>query len=170
MYPGAAAPTKNESTGPVPAGSLAAESATHDGPFASNNLHSESAKYRTEGISSAYDDIAGSGHYSSIDGGGTGSANATSTATAPSYVENQYIRDPRGPYGKNISEGLDDSNTQDGTQKAFNAEPGSIDDPSREAEYNLALKDSARTRDAGPREHQVTDKSKFDALNSNTSA
>ncbi|KAI1749737.1 HET-domain-containing protein [Xylaria castorea] len=56
------------------------------------------------------------------------------THTAPSYVDNQFYRDPSGPHGKNIKE--DDSIGTGDTAKnaSFSAEIGSKDDPSLLAE------------------------------------
>lgn len=130
----------------MPAGSLAADSAVHSGAFAANNMRSETASKQSQNQSSS----------------GSSSANG---APAPTYVSDQYVRDPRGPHGKNITEGFaDEPGLKDGTQQALKAEPGSINDPSREAEKAFDLKDKTRTRDAGPREHHVTDGNKYDNL------
>ncbi|KAF4122011.1 hypothetical protein GMORB2_7604 [Geosmithia morbida] len=191
VYSGSAAPTEKEPTGPVPTGSLADESATHDGAFSSNSPRSSSvagpstggasetaelesapdsasrsaARDTTSTDASSYDAATGSGRFSPSYAGRDAAA-----GTAPSYVAEQYIRDPRGPHGKNISDGFHHSGTEDGTQKAINAEPGSIDDPSRLAERQFDLKDNTRTRAAGPREHHVTHQSKYDSLSADASA
>lgn len=80
------------------------------------------------------------------------------------------MKDTKGPHGKNITEGFDDSGTQDGIQKALNAEPGSKDDPSRRAEVQMELNNESKSRAAGPKEGGLSGETKYDTLDSNTSA
>jgi hypothetical protein len=103
-------------------------------------------------------------------GSGSGSGSAPESAdTAPSYVNNQYVK-ASGPHGKNLKEGIDDSNTEDGLKKALAAEPGSEDDPSRVAELQFQQNQTAAGRDAGPKQSELSGKTAFDALNNETSS
>ncbi|KAH8164307.1 hypothetical protein CIB48_g3921 [Xylaria polymorpha] len=90
---------------------------------------------------------------------GIGSADA-----APSYVENQFLRDPSGPHGRNIKE--DDSiGTGDETKNAsFEAEIGSKDDPSLLAERKFEQRNSIVPGSSGGRERTVREKTTYDAL------
>ena len=179
------APVKQEAAGPVPTESLAAESYKEGGAFASNqgirteNLQSSdtsraakldpapNAQYReaahdtTSYNAASYDEATGR----------SDAKPKSDAGTAPSYVNNQYIRDPKGPHGKNLQEGgWDDSKTRDGLQAALNAEPGSEDDPARAAEYQFELKNNAKSGGAGPREGSLTNETTYDKLDSNVSA
>ncbi|UQC84220.1 uncharacterized protein CLUP02_09716 [Colletotrichum lupini] len=149
-------PTRSEATGPVPAGSLAAESANKGGEFASNrNVDTAAASSRTG------------------TGGAPGSSAASipdQAAAAPTYVNNQYNRDPNGPHGKNITEGFDTANTKDGVQAAFNAEVGSENDPGRVAEQGLLKSQTKAGRDAGPRQTEVEGETVYEKLKSDVQA
>ncbi|WYZ46674.1 hypothetical protein EsH8_IX_000899 [Colletotrichum jinshuiense] len=149
--PGSAAPTRNEATGPVPSDSLAAESARGGGEFANNAPSGTSSSRRTAGGSAP-----GSGA-SSIPG---------QAGAAPTYVNNQYIRDPAGPHGKNIQEGFDAKDTKDGIQAAFNAQPGSENDPGRVAEQGFLQSQTKAGRDAGPRQTEATGRTVYENLTS----
>lgn len=159
------APTKTEGTGAVPSESLAAQSSREGGDFSSNpssrsenvpaGRHSSSSTGRTENTSNT--------------GSSQNEGSAASAGTAPTYVNAQYIKSS-GPHGKNLTEGFDDSKTEDGVQKAFNATPGSINDPSRQAELQFELNQNAQSRGAGPKQGELTNETKFDALNANASA
>ncbi|KAL0932791.1 uncharacterized protein CTRU02_211754 [Colletotrichum truncatum] len=160
VQPGAGAPTQSESTGPVPSGSLAAESAREGGSFAAN-----------AGVD------ASSGTTNSAARAGTGSSTGASSSsipgqagTAPTYVNNQYIRDPAGPHGKNIQEGFDAKNTKDGVQEAFKAEPGSENDPGRVAEQHFQLSQTKGARDAGPRQTETGGQTVYENLKSDVQA
>ncbi|KAJ4263069.1 hypothetical protein NW762_006683 [Fusarium torreyae] len=157
------APTKQEGTGNVPSESLAAQSAKEGGQFASNEgLRGENqASSRSENTSAGR-----TTNTSSAPSSGSGNSSA---GTAPSYADAQYIK-ASGPHGKNLKEGIDDSKTEDGLQKALNAEPGSQDDPSRVAELQFQQNQTAAGRDAGPKQGEVTNKTAFDALNNETSS
>ncbi|KAK1579332.1 uncharacterized protein LY79DRAFT_564582 [Colletotrichum navitas] len=160
---GAAAPTRPEAPGPVPPDSLAAESASHGGEFAKNR-----------GVDPNTLSSSGSGNDNSSSRTGTGAAPGSGAPSkaepAPTYVLNQYIRDPKGPHGKNIHEGIDDEGVRDGVQEAFRAEPGSENDPARVAEREL-LKSKARTgRYAGPRETEISGPVVYERLDSDVQA
>ncbi|KAF0319237.1 hypothetical protein GQ607_013486 [Colletotrichum asianum] len=151
VQPGASAPTTSEPTGPVPAGSLAAESAANNGSFAANPSASA-----TPSTGSAP---------------GSGAASVPSQAgAAPTYVNNQYTRDPNGPHGKKITEGFDDKNTKDGVQAAMKAEIGSENDPGRAAEQHLKLSQTKGARDAGPRQGEVGGETVYEKLKSDVQA
>ena len=62
----------------------------------------------------------------------------------------------------------DESQAQEGITKALNAEPGSENDPSRLAEQQMQLNQSSVGRDAGPRQAELSKKTAFDALDSET--
>jgi len=172
------APIKNEAAGPVGSESLAAESYREGGEFSHNvgaqpeNLTSGSE--RTSGgtkLDSAPDaesreraNDTSSYNAASYDVA-AGSGNNRTAGTAPTYVSNQYIRDTKGPHGKNVQEGFDDAGTKDGLKAALAAEPGSEQDPSRLAEYQLDLKNNAKSAQAVPRDSTVTNETKYDALN-----
>ncbi|KAI8306398.1 hypothetical protein K4K61_004582 [Colletotrichum sp. SAR11_59] len=151
VQPGASAPTTSEPTGPVPAGSLAAESAANNGSFAANPSASA-----TPSTGSAP---------------GSGAASVPGQAgAAPTYVNNQYTRDPNGPHGKNITEGFDDKNTKDGVQAAMKADIGSENDPGRVAEQHLKLSQTKGARDAGPRQGEVGGETVYEKLKSDVQA
>ncbi|KAK1674853.1 hypothetical protein BDP55DRAFT_632506 [Colletotrichum godetiae] len=151
-------PTRSEATGAVPAGSLAAESASQGGEFASNR-----------GV-----DTTGTAAPSRTGTGGAPGSSAASipdqAAAAPTYVSNQYVRDPNGPHGKNITEGFDTANTKDGVQAAFTAEVGSENDPSRVAEQGLLQSQTKAGRDAGPRQTEVGGETVYEKLKSDVQA
>lgn len=151
------APTKTEGTGAVPSESLAAQSAAHGGEF-SNNPSS-----RTENVSS------GNTYGRSENTSSSNTGSAASAGTAPTYVNAQYAK-ASGPHGKNITEGFDDSKTEDGVKKAFEAAPGSINDPSRQAEQQFELNQNAQSRGAGPKQGELSNETKYDALDANASA
>ncbi|KAI8655967.1 hypothetical protein NCS55_01250500 [Fusarium keratoplasticum] len=69
-------------------------------------------------------------------------------------------------HSKNLEGSWDDSKTEDGLQKALNAEPGSDDDPGRLAE--LKFQQQQAGGGAGPREGKLSTKSGYDALNAET--
>lgn len=104
---------------------------------------------------------------SSADSKSSGSANS---GNAPSYVENQYIKSPGGPHGKNIGEGFDDPKAKDGLKLALESEPGSENDPSRLAEQQFQERQNAVGRDAGPRQRALSSETPFDSLNNETSS
>jgi hypothetical protein len=161
------APIKEEGAGKVASESLAAESTKEGGEFASNE------GIRSENQPSSGSENTSSGrttNTSSAPSSGSGSGAAPESAdTAPSYVNNQYIK-ASGPHGKNLKEGIDDSKTEDGLKKALAAEPGSENDPSRVAELQFQQSQTAAGRDAGPKQSELSGKTAFDALNNETSS
>ncbi|KAK1985676.1 hypothetical protein LZ30DRAFT_707730 [Colletotrichum cereale] len=167
VEPGSAAPTRAEATGPVPAGSLAAESASHGGEFANNrgvdasNTSSSSNNGSSNPSSRTGTSAAPGSGASSIPG---------QAGTAPSYVNNQFIRDPNGPHGKNITEGFDAEGTRDGVQAAFGAEVGSENDPGRAAEQGFLRSQTKAGRDAGPRQAEVGSQTVYEKLESDVQA
>ncbi|KZZ92482.1 hypothetical protein AAL_06108 [Moelleriella libera RCEF 2490] len=155
VEPGKDAPVRQEGTGLVEEGSLAAESFRADGKFAENrDAEPESA---SDARSSATSRAGGQ----SVQG-----------ATAPSYVNNQYLSDPKGPHGKNLRESdFDGQDLQSGQAKAFAAEPGSIDDPGRLAEAKFQQKDAVPPQaapDGG--ETKLSTSTAFDGLKRDVSA
>lgn len=157
------------------------------GEFASNEgIHGEnqptsrsentSAGHNTDTSSipsSGYDSKAKSSSSASKSSGtaskSSDSAPKSLAGTAPSYVDNQYIKES-GPHGKNLKEGIDYSNTKDGLKKALESEPGSQDDPSRLAEQQFQQNQNAVGRDAGPKQSELEGKTPFDALNNEASS
>lgn len=90
---------------------------------------------------------------------------------APSYVNNQYISDKNGPHGKNLKEGgFNDRDVQDGVKKAFNSEPGSINDPSRLAEVQFEQGEAATPRVASTRESELKTGTAYDGLDRDVNA
>ncbi|KAJ4013996.1 uncharacterized protein FIESC28_07447 [Fusarium coffeatum] len=164
------APVKEEGPGKVASESLAAESAKEGGDFASNEgIRSENqASSGSENTSAGRTTNTSSAPSSNTRSAQSGSAKSNA-GTAPSYVDNQYIK-ASGPHGKNITEGFDDSKTEDGLKKALNAEPGSENDPSRVAELQFQQNQTAAGRDAGPRQTGLANETSFDALNNETSS
>ncbi|KAK2016063.1 hypothetical protein LZ32DRAFT_601656 [Colletotrichum eremochloae] len=169
---GAAAPVRAESPGPVAPDSLAAESARHGGPFAENRGVDPNAF--SENSSSSNNNNNNNNNSSSRTGTGAAPGSGSSIpgqgAPAPTYVLNQYIRDPKGPHGKNITEGFETEGVKDGLQEALKAEPGSENDPARVAEREL-LKSQARPgRYAGPRENDISGPILYEKLDSDVQA
>lgn len=96
---------------------------------------------------------------------------SSSAGTAPSYVSSQYIKDKNGPHGKNITEGgWDQSKAKDGLQAALASEPGSENDPSRLAEMQFQQNQNRGGRDAGPKQGELTNETKYDSLKSDVPA
>ncbi|KAJ4130105.1 hypothetical protein NW768_007084 [Fusarium equiseti] len=168
------APVKEEGAGKVASESLAAESAKEGGDFASNEgIRSENqASSRSENTSAGRttntSSAPSSNSNSNSNSAQSGSAKSNA-GTAPSYVDAQYIK-ASGPHGKNITEGFDDSKTEDGLKKALEAEPGSENDPSRVAELQFQQNQTAAGRDAGPKQTGLANETSFDALNNETSS
>ncbi|EEY23368.1 conserved hypothetical protein [Verticillium alfalfae VaMs.102] len=171
------APVTQESTGAVPSGSLANESAKKGGDFAENSgvQAGSTAGSKSSGTdanngnsksSNSNDASSGTKGSSGAGAGGNGDSKSSGAqgGTAPSYVENQYIRDGSGPHGKNLQEGIDYANTKDGLKAALEAEPGSANDPARAAEQQFLQSQTRAGRDAGPKEFEVGSKTTFDNL------
>ncbi|KAI1816681.1 hypothetical protein GGS20DRAFT_536510 [Poronia punctata] len=150
------APSMQEAPGAVDSGSLAAESeAFRQGNSSADMRPQEGQHHAAPGTAGGYS-------------GGSMKNTAQSRANpAPSYVENQYYRDPNGPHGKNITE--DNSiGTQDKSKNAsFTAEIGSKDDPSLLAEQKFTRGNSATAGSTAPREGgKVGDKTMFEGIGS----
>lgn len=90
-------------------------------------------------------------------------------ATAPGYIVDQYLSDPSGPHGKNLTEGgFDDSRITDGLKKALESEPGSMNDPSRLAEAKFARNEAARPSVSGRKDAELSTATAFDGLDRET--
>jgi hypothetical protein len=133
-----------EAAGNVQPESLAAESYRADGEFARNR----NAEPNDSGAGAVPRSHAGAG-----------------AGEAPSYLGSQYASHGNGPpHGKNLKEGgFDDKDVQDGVRKAFNAEPGSIDDPGRLAESQFAKREAAVPL-ATPRDSNLKTGTAYDGL------
>ncbi|CAM1502762.1 Fc.00g075380.m01.CDS01 [Cosmosporella sp. VM-42] len=150
------APVEQEKVGTVPNESLAAESHREGGAFSANEgIHSESA--------------SGPDQKSSLGGSRSEGRSATQQSSSGSG-RNESSSEASGPHGKNLKEGgdWDESQAQEGINKALNAEPGSENDPSRLAEHQMQLNKSSAGRDAGPRQGELSKKTAYDALDSET--
>ncbi|KAL6814530.1 hypothetical protein J3E69DRAFT_347455 [Trichoderma sp. SZMC 28015] len=168
VHPGKNDPVHREAAGLVEPESLAAESVQHGGEFAQNR------NAQQEGVESS-DLKAQSGREGGISSGGksAGVSGGKSVSDAPGYVADQYIKDTKGPHGKNIKEGVDEGQTgekNDGLQRALRSEPGSEDDPSRLAEAQMFQKGSLGARGAGPRQAHLEGETIYDKLDSETSS
>ncbi|OAA45454.1 hypothetical protein NOR_03243 [Metarhizium rileyi] len=139
------APVKREAAGVVQSDSLAAESYRDDGEFAKNrDAEPGNASPRNNARSDA---------------------GASTAGDAPSYVQNQYISDKGGPHGKNLKEGgFDYNDVQDGIQKAFDSEPGSVNDPGRVAESKFEQKEAANPRVTASRDTDLKTGTVYDGL------
>ncbi|KAL7812120.1 hypothetical protein V8C44DRAFT_364827 [Trichoderma aethiopicum] len=150
------APETYEGTGAVPSESLAAQSAHSGGEFSHNR-----ASQTTEAVSAS--DLRSSTGREDYNG-----------APAPGYVVDQYLTGKGGPHGKNLKEGIDESELKgkesDGLQKALRAEPGSENDPSRLAEERMLERDSLRGEGTGARQGGIEGGTKYDGLERETSS
>lgn len=84
--------------------------------------------------------------------------------TAPGYVNNQFNQGSK-PHGRNITEdpNLADIDTRDGLKRALASEPGSQDDPSRLAERQMGLEDTAASS-RGTRQSNADEENPYDTL------
>ncbi|ROT35571.1 hypothetical protein SODALDRAFT_69958 [Sodiomyces alkalinus F11] len=89
---------------------------------------------------------------------------------APTYIASQYIKDKSGPHGKNLKEGIDYEGTEDGLQKALNAEPGSEDDPARLAERQFQQTQLRAAGGTGPKQQHAGGETMYENLKSNEQA
>ncbi|KKO98454.1 hypothetical protein THAR02_09446 [Trichoderma harzianum] len=137
VHPGKNVPVHREAAGLVAPESLAAESVEHGGEFAQNrNAQQEGVKSSDLKTQSGREGgISSGGKSEGVSGGKSASVSGgKSVGEAPGYVADQYIKDTKGPHGKNIKEGVDEGQTgekNDGLQRALRSEPGSEDDPNR---------------------------------------
>jgi hypothetical protein len=139
-------------------------------PIGTNHYAKETAEYpkRSENTSQSQSQTHSQSHSQSKSQSQTQSSSA---GTAPTYVNNQYIRNPGGPHGKNITEGgWDESQAKDGLKAALESEPGSENDPSRLAERQFQQNLSRGGRDAGPKQGSLDSETKFDGLESDIPA
>ncbi|KAH8887113.1 hypothetical protein GQ53DRAFT_768577 [Thozetella sp. PMI_491] len=180
VHLGKDAPVTREGAGYVASDSLAAESFREGGAFASNrggqpdeaaggdSRSTDGPQFHEPAQDPAYE----TRQFAPTQEGSSNThriPNAEQGATAPSYVNTQYSRDASGPHGKNITEGFDDSSQyRDGLKAAFNAEPGSEDDPSRIAEQNFQKKVAGTG--AGPKDARVGIDGGYDVLKSDEAA
>jgi hypothetical protein len=174
------APVTNEGTGKVDSQSLAAESgAFASGQSRSENTSGESGHEATHATikdnaptdPTRYAQTAVENPSASASEHTSSTSKQSSAGTAPSYVANQYIRDNSGPHGKNIIEGgWDESKARDGLQAALASEPGSKDDPSRLAEMQFQQNQLRGARDAGPKQGELSNETKYDGLKSDVPA
>ncbi|KAI0096434.1 hypothetical protein GGR51DRAFT_30114 [Nemania sp. FL0031] len=148
-----------EGPGTVKPDSLAAESEA----FRQANMGGRESQQRQqrpqEGGSAPYPQGAMPGETGrSGEGGGA--------RTAPTYVENQYRRDPSGVHGKNITEetGTEGEGGDDAKNASFSAEIGSKDDPSLLAERKFFQANAAAPGASGGREKTVEEKTVYDVL------
>ncbi|ORY71028.1 uncharacterized protein BCR38DRAFT_2606 [Pseudomassariella vexata] len=151
------APITREGSGAVACDSLAAESRA----FTSSNEMSTNTQSHDELRSSSKPHESGStAAYSSTNtGAGSGPNNVD---TAPSYVNNQYTQDTKGPHGKNIKE--DESiRTGDGNNASF-TEFGTDKDPGALAEKKFALADSSTAGSTAARQKSIDGKTPYDVL------
>ncbi|KAJ4396286.1 hypothetical protein N0V93_000505 [Gnomoniopsis smithogilvyi] len=113
-------PVYREGAGVVTDDSLAAESLRNGGEFAANrNIHEPDSFLSNDPASQKPHETPGEA-----------AANSSQGNPAPTYVNTQYIRDPKGPHGKNVHEDPE----MTGRPAKLNVEPGSKEDPAREAE------------------------------------
>ncbi|KFA69184.1 hypothetical protein S40285_00047 [Stachybotrys chlorohalonatus IBT 40285] len=167
VTPGQDAPEYRENAGFVASDSLAAESKREGGGF-SENSQSENLTSSSSNNNKTSSNTSSGNASSSTTARSTVESQSAFAGTAPTYVAD--IRDSSGPHGKNLQEGgFGDSKAEDGLKKAFAAEPGSENDPSRQAELDL-LSRNAGGRDSAPNQGGLTNESAYDALNSETSA
>lgn len=162
------APVVQEGAGIVTRDSLANESVQAGGEFAENRnirldeagSHGNNSKTSS---SSSHHHHAGAGS-----AGGQPISSAEQGHAAPTYVNNQFIRDSAGPHGKNVTEDPD----MTGRPGKFNVEVGSKEDPSREAERNMLLKQTRGAAGTGERQvgERGTDEQPYKVLGSETSA
>ncbi|KAI0598878.1 hypothetical protein F4775DRAFT_553427 [Biscogniauxia sp. FL1348] len=149
------APVTHEGPGPVPEGSLAAESQSFR----------EANKVSTEGFSSArpYEDTRTHTRTST-------SGSEQQGGAAPTYVESAHRRDPAGPHGKNITED-EGIATDDRARNASYAEVGSAEDPGLAAEKKFISGVGAGMAGSGAgREKKVGGKTGYDVLGSESNA
>ncbi|KAL5089222.1 hypothetical protein Trisim1_005784 [Trichoderma cf. simile WF8] len=176
VHPGKNDPVHREAAGLVAPESLAAESVQHGGEFAQNrNVQQEgveSSGLKTK--SGREGGISSGGKSEGVSGGkSAGVSGGKSAGEAPGYVADQYIKDTKGPHGKNIKEGVDEGKAgekNDGLARALRSEPGSEDDPSRLAEAQMFQKGSLGARGAGPRQSHLEGETIYDKLDSETSS
>ncbi|KAI1101232.1 hypothetical protein F4804DRAFT_316578 [Jackrogersella minutella] len=156
------APVTNEGPGLVAEQSLAAESQSF--------LQANQAVPRQipqENMTSASKSHEGGIHQAAP--GTNASLGPGRTATAPSYVQSQYMKDRKGPQGKNLTE--DDSiGTEDKSKNVSFSEFGTKNDPGRSAEQKFTFANTANTGSTSGREKDVDAKQPYEVLDPNVDA
>lgn len=154
-----------EGAGVVPSDSLAAESVEAGGAFAQNrNIHTSTSEGQQQPAPNSTRP-----HETPADVAAA-AARSEQGGAAPTYVQSQFRRDEAGPHGRNITEDPE----MIGRPGKFNVEPGSAEDPGREAEKNLRLKQTRGAPGTGEREVGVRGAGQgeqpYEALGRETSA
>lgn len=156
------APAYREGAGVVAPGSLAAESVQAGGEFAQNrNLHSSDT--------TTADDVSRMSSTRPHEAPGAARASGEQQGqAAPTYVNSQLARDAGGPHGRNVTE--DPGMT--GRPGKFNVEVGSKEDPARQSERDMLLKQTKGAPGTGEREvgERGKDEQPYAALGGETSA
>jgi len=173
------APVKREGAGVVAPDSLAAESVQGGGEFANNaNINMSSHTFSTSSSdknnkndknNKSSSDVPASAppHEPADVGHSSGLTSDIQGQDAPTYVNNQHIRDAAGPHGKNITEDPD----MTGRPAKFDVEVGSQDDPARLAELKMQTKQARVPGIAGTEAGvQGGDEQPYGALGGDTSA
>jgi hypothetical protein len=158
------APVVQEGAGIVARDSLANESVQDSGEFSENrNIRLEEAG-SSHGPKKSSSSSSSHHHH----GGGKPIPSEEQGQPAPTYVNNQYIRDSAGPHGKDITEDRDLT----GRPAKFNVEVGSKQDPARVAERNMLLKQTRGAPGTGERQvgERGTDEQPYKVLGNETSA
>ncbi|KAF4508723.1 hypothetical protein G6O67_005065 [Ophiocordyceps sinensis] len=147
------APVTREGAGFVAPESLAAESYSGEGGFATNRNAQPDQGSSQSGTGSVAQKPSSNG------------------GTAPSYVASQYQSDSSGPHGKNLTQGgFDDARLKDGLKMALNSEPGSANDASRLAEAQLKQGDATQPSATGHREGNLNTKTAYENLDREVSS
>ncbi|KAH6889778.1 hypothetical protein B0T10DRAFT_40427 [Thelonectria olida] len=154
------APVTGEGTGKAASESLATKSTQEGGDFASNRkAENTSGSDESDSYASKAREMA---QQSDKPSQSIGSKDSGSGDTQSRGAQ----RRPSGSHRKNVEGSWDESKDEDGLKKALESEPGSMDDPSRLAEQQYALKQGAHGRDAGPRQDKIEGGTAYDALGS----
>ena len=156
-------PIESEATGPVAPDSLAAESKAF---IQSNDATPQQPPRESESFSTPSES-----HHSTqrTATGTTATSGKHNIDQAPTYVNNQYHRDPSGPHGKNLKE--DDSiATDDKNKNTSFSQFGTKDDPGAAAEQKFNRANTTAAAPIGDRQKGIEGKTVYDALRSETSA
>ncbi|KAI6093205.1 hypothetical protein F4821DRAFT_222439 [Hypoxylon rubiginosum] len=90
-------------------------------------------------------------------------------AAAPSYVQSQFLKDPSGPHGKNLTE--DESiATEDKSKNASFSKQGTKDDPSNAAMEQFNRANTTNVGATGGRETGIDNEQPYAALGSDAPA
>lgn len=154
------APVRQENAGTVAAGSLAAQSST----FQSANKGAAPEYVATNSEEFLRGHSEQQQHSSN---GRSNGSNYQQGAPAPTYVNNQYIRDPNGPHGKNLEEAAFRDDTEN---KSFTADIGADDDPGRAALNKMSAMNETGGPGRGTKQFEVTKDNDYGALSAETTA